>query len=251
MVAREPSWPGESPRETPPSPQQAVAAAAPTGDVSLLTGIVAFTNGTVSLTNGTAALTNDTVALTNGTVTLTNNTPILTNGVATNTEYRIHPADVLALMVYQEADLSADFKVTADGAINHPLLGKVPLQGLTLEEAEKTLRNLLGEKYLVNPRVTLQIRSSAARQVIVLGEVKKPGVYEMPMGKRFTMLEAIAMAGGFSEMAAVDRVSIVRTKEGQEQTIQVRVSDLLKGRREAKDVELEANDVISVPQIRF
>lgn len=166
-------------------------------------------------------------------------------------EYRIQPGDAVAIDVYREPDLCGEFKIERDGTVAFPLLGKIELSGLTVKEAEKSLTQKLGKDYLVSPKVTIQLRQSVAHRVIVLGEVKAPGVYDIPSGETFTLLQAIAKAGGFSDIAALDRVRIVRIENNEEQSIRVRVSDILKGRAGARDVELRPNDVITVPETVF
>ena len=166
-------------------------------------------------------------------------------------ECQIHPGDTVHVAVYREEDISGDFKVSPDGSISHPLLGRVSLGGMTSSGAEQKLIQLLDRDYLVNPRVAVQVSSSYSRQVIVLGEVKRPGVYEVPTGERFTLLQAIAMAGGFTDIAAIDRVVIVRKEKDREISLKVKVSDLLSGRGRSEDVALQVNDVITVPQTVF
>jgi len=174
---------------------------------------------------------------------------------ATNTQasagYRVHTGDTVQVKVYDEPDISGDFKVSAEGEISHPLLGKVPLEGLTVPETEERLRAFLAEDYLVKPRVSVRVTSSSVRRVMIFGEVANPGMYEIPLGERFTLLQAIAKAGGFTDVASINRVRIIRRNGEDERTIKVKVSRLLRGRRRGEDVELESNDVILVPETIF
>ena len=110
----------------------------------------------------------------------------------------------------------------------------------------------LNEDFLVNPRVIIKLISTQSSQIVLLGEVKKPGVYPLAYGETITLLQAVAGAGGFTELASPDRVRIVRRgPDGQQVTIPVRVSDLLKGKRGQRDIPLEPNDVIMVPEVLF
>ena len=165
--------------------------------------------------------------------------------------YRILPGDTIAVDVFREPDLAGEFRVSADGTITYPLLGAVEVSGLTVRECQARLVDLLKRDYLVNPRVAVAVRKSAARRVVVLGAVRTPGVYEIAPGESFTLLQAIAKAGGFSDVAAIDRVRIVRVENDAEQAIRVRVSEILKGRAGARDVDLRPNDVITVPETVF
>lgn len=166
--------------------------------------------------------------------------------------YRIGPGDVLHIQVRGEADLSGDFKVSPDGLILYAYLGRVPVAGYSVAAMESNLTAMLGRDYLVDPKVYVQVKSSVLRRVIIFGEVKSPGVYEMQVGERFSLLQAIAKAGGPTELAATDRVRIVRRSEtGKDRAIRVNVTNLLRGDPGASDVELRSNDVIIIPQTVF
>ncbi len=163
----------------------------------------------------------------------------------------LQPGDVILLEVFREPELSGRFKLTPDGAIQHQLLGVVPLRGMTPDEAEALLRQRLAEKYLVNPRVILKLESTTATQILLIGEVKTPGILSVPYGERITLLEAIARAGGFTPKASPNRVTVVRTANGKQETLRVRVSDVLAGRPGHRDIPLEPNDVVTVPEVWF
>ena len=137
-----------------------------------------------------------------------------------------------------------------NGTINHPLLGKVAVSGLTLDAVEQRVRDLLAKNYLVDPRVNMSLEHWAERPVIVFGEVKTPGVYEIPPGGKLSLLQLVAQAGGFTDIAASDKVRIVRPKGTGDETIRVRVSDLLKG-GDPKDLDLSPGDVVIVPRSMF
>ncbi len=166
--------------------------------------------------------------------------------------YRIGPGDVLLIQVRGESDLTGEFKVSPDGLLLYAYLGRVPVAGYSVAAVESNLTALLAKDYLVDPKVYVQVRSSVLRRVLIFGEVKSPGMYEVPVGERFSILQAIAKAGGPTELAATDRVRIVRRSEaGKERAIRVNVTDLLRGDPKATDVELRPNDVIIVPQTVF
>lgn len=167
-------------------------------------------------------------------------------------KYRIGPGDLLHVKVQGEADLSDDFKVLPDGTIIYAYLGRIPVAGFSVAAVESNLTAVLGRDYLVNPKVYVQVKSSVQRRVIVFGEVKSPGIYEMPVGERFSLLQVIARAGGPTDLAATDRVRVVRrTEGGAEKAIRVNVTELLRGGGEARDVDLRPDDVVIVPQTVF
>ncbi len=163
--------------------------------------------------------------------------------------YRLHAGDQIELKVYREQELSGIFQIDAAGLVRHPLCGSFPAAGLTIAEAEAGFTGLLREKYLVNPRVLISVVSAQGSQVVILGEISKPGVHPVPVGGSMTLLQAIAEAGGFTDLASVDRVTVTRSEDGKERSIRVRVSRMIAGQE--PDLELKPNDVIMVPQIRF
>lgn len=171
---------------------------------------------------------------------------------ATAQEYRLQPEDVLSITVHEQPDLTTKTRITADGNITFPLLGTVHVAGMTPDEVGRKIKGLLEEDYLVNPQVQVYIEEYAPKQVSVIGCVNKPGKYDMFHEKETTVLEAIAMAGGFSKIADVNATRILRIGEdGKEQTIMIRVKDItVKGEKE-KDVPLKPNDVIFVPESFF
>ena len=174
-----------------------------------------------------------------------------TTASAAPSQYVLQPGDEIDIQIYREPELSGTFRIGPDGEIRHSLAGGVSMAGLTVKEAEADFTRRLAKDYLVNPRVILQIVSSQSSQIVLLGEVEKPGVYPLPGGESMTLLQAIAEAGGFTELASPDRVRIVRkTPDGKQTTLKVRVSDLLGGGRQ-QDVPLEPNDVIMVPEVVF
>jgi protein involved in polysaccharide export with SLBB domain len=164
----------------------------------------------------------------------------------------LQPGDEVDLQIYREPEMSGVFRITPEGTIRHPLAGSMAVSGKTIQEAEAFIATRLAKDYLVNPRVILKLVSAQSAQIVLLGEVKKPGVYPLPPGDSMTLLQAIAGAGGFTELASPDRVLIVRkTPDGQQTTIRVRAASLLKGRGRQRDIPLEPNDVITVPEVLF
>ncbi len=178
--------------------------------------------------------------------------PLVEEEEAPDSGYVLQPGDEIDIQVYREPDLSGVFRVTPSGDIRHPLAGAVPLAGRTLKRAESDFTAVLARDYLVNPRVIFKMVSAQSSQIVLLGEVKNPGVYPLPVGEPMTLLQAIAGAGGFTDLASPDRVRIVRRlPDGRTTTLRIRVSSLLAGRRGHRDLPLEPNDVIMVPEVVF
>ncbi|NWG04649.1 MAG: polysaccharide biosynthesis/export family protein [Syntrophaceae bacterium] len=111
-------------------------------------------------------------------------------------DYRIGPEDLLEISVFEDDKLNKTVRVSSQGNISLPLLGILRVRGLTAYELEKEIRELLAEKYLQDPHVTVFIREYRNQQISVIGAVDKPGVYEVKGQK--TILDLLAMAGGLS-----------------------------------------------------
>ena len=167
-------------------------------------------------------------------------------------DYRLQPEDVLNITVVDQADLTTKTRITADGNISFPLLGTVHVAGMTTDEVEKKVTGLLAKDYLVNPQVLVYIGEYAPRQVSVIGCVNTPGKYDMLHEGETTVLQAIAMAGGFSKIADVNSTRILRIDEkGKKQTIMINIKDITVRGEKEKDVPLKPNDVIFVPESFF
>ena len=159
-------------------------------------------------------------------------------------EYRISKNDLLEIMVYEELDLSKTVRVSSDETISYPLLGSISVAGLTTKELEAKLTELLAKKYLVSPQVTVFIKEFS--KVSVLGQVKNPGSYELKSGLR--VIEAIALAGGFTDNADPTKIKLSRIKGGQIETINIDSIETVENLDKGKNMILEPNDVIVVEE---
>ncbi len=163
--------------------------------------------------------------------------------------YTLLVGDEIQLEIFREPDLSGKYRVETSGVIRHALFGSIQVAGLTVAQAERAVANYLGERYLVNPRVAVRVLSSQASQVLVMGEVRSPGTHQIAFEERTTLLEVIASAGGFTDLASVNRVRVIRQEDGRQRRIRVRVGRIVSGAD--PDFEVYANDVIMVPQTFF
>lgn len=128
------------------------------------------------------------------------------NAVQTDT-YEVGPQDVLRISVAGRAMIDETFPVSANGTINFPLLGDVPVSGLTTQNIEQKITDSLAQDYLVDPKVYVAVEKYNSQKVIVWGEVKSPGIYVL-MGKT-SLLEIIAQAGGMTDKAS-KRVKLIQ-----------------------------------------
>ena len=129
----------------------------------------------------------------------------------TDASYRLAPKDVVEVKVYRQSDLETRSRIADNGTITMPLLGSVRLAGKTPEEARTFIHDLLAKDYLVDPQVSIAVVEYARRLFTVMGEVQKPGTYEIPPDQSVNLLQAIAMAGGFTRLGAASKVVIHRS----------------------------------------
>ncbi len=159
--------------------------------------------------------------------------------------YRIGPGDLLEVRVFEVEQLSQTVRVSEDGTITLPLLGRVEVGGLTQEGVTQRLAELLQAKYVKNPQVTIFIREYKNQQVAVIGAVVNAGSYEL-VGRR-NLLQMISMAGGFDETAGNQAFILREGPDGQTSTIVIDLKDLLVNGNQTLNVPIEPNDVINVP----
>jgi polysaccharide export outer membrane protein len=128
------------------------------------------------------------------------------------TGYILSANDQVAVEVFGEEDLRTNGRLNGEGNLSVPLLGSIHLAGLSLSLAAAKLTDLYARDYLVNPKVNIMLIGYAKRRFTMLGQVNRPGSYEMPEGspEGIDLLEAIAMAGGYTRIAAPEKVSVRR-----------------------------------------
>ena len=152
------------------------------------------------------------------------------------------PGDVFEVRVYGEASLSGLYRIAEDGSIDFPLIGRIGAQGLTSREIGALLAERLREGFLVSPSVSVYVKEYNSRKIFVLGQVKNPGTF--PFTVAMNVVEAVALAGGFSPTANHDFVVVTREVDGQESRIPVPVGKISKGL--AANLELQAGDIVYV-----
>ncbi len=161
-------------------------------------------------------------------------------------EYVVAPGDTLHVSVWKNPDLTMDVVVRPDGKISFPLVDQVQVAGLTIPQVDRVLTEALSE-YIRRPDVSVSLVKMGQRKVVVLGEVRYPGVYKLEASG--TLLEAIARAGGYTRDAVLRSVILIRRKGKRREDAEARrvnVASLLRG--EADDVALLPGDVIYVPR---
>ena len=147
-------------------------------------------------------------------------------GAYGESEYKLGPEDVIEVFVWKEGDLSVPSEVVRpDGKISLPLIGEIQASGKTQAQLEGEISQKL-KQFVSEPVVNVIVKEVHSAKVSVLGEVKKPGVY--PIKERATILDAIALAEGFTEYAKRSKVTVIRsTAVGEEKHINLNVDELI------------------------
>jgi polysaccharide export outer membrane protein len=162
----------------------------------------------------------------------------------------IGPLDTIQVDVFGVPDLSREMQVDASGRISMPLAGTIEASGKTAGELAEAVEAALRGRYVRNPEVTVNIRSSVSQVVTIDGQVVEPGLY--PVTNQMTLMRAIASAKGLSEYARADDVVILRTVNSQRMAGLYNVAAIRRG--DYDDPPIFANDVIVVgdsPQRRL
>jgi len=160
-------------------------------------------------------------------------------------EYRIGAKDLLEISVFGLSELNTRVRVSENGKITLPLIGEVEVEGLTKSELEKKLVQLLEEKYLQNPQVTVFIVEYQSKKVFLIGAVGKPGPYEL-LGRQ-TLLKLIGQAGGLTAEAGDEIIIMRQLPDGANSSLKISVEDLLLKGDPSLDIPLQPDDVISIP----
>jgi len=157
--------------------------------------------------------------------------PATTGGASAPVGYILSPNDQVAVEVFGEDDLRTNGRLNPEGNLSVPLLGSVHLAGLSLTQAASKLTELYGRDYLVHPRVNVSLLSYAKRRFSILGQVGHPGNFEMPESSPggIDLLEAIAMAGGYTRIAAPERITVRRRSASGDQIFKVNAKRFTKG----------------------
>src|SRR5580765_5409903 len=128
--------------------------------------------------------------------------------------YVIGPQDNLSIIVTDETELTGKYRVDTDGTISMPYLSRVPLAGLSLQEAQDKITMLLKKDFIRNPQVRVEVDQFKARNVMVMGEVRNPGKVTLA-GTTMSLLEALAQAGSPTQNAANEVLVMHPPKNGE------------------------------------
>lgn len=168
--------------------------------------------------------------------------PVRSDLTAADRPSLIGPLDTIGVDVFNVPDLSREVQVDASGRISMPLIGTIDARGKTSGELASAIEAALRGKYVRNPNVTINLKSSVSQVVTIDGSVTEPGLY--PVTNQMTLMRAIASAKGLTEFAKVDDVVILRTVAGRRMAGLYNLEAIRRGTYD--DPLIYANDVVVV-----
>jgi polysaccharide biosynthesis/export protein len=162
-----------------------------------------------------------------------------------DSSYVIGADDVLAINVWKEPEVSRSLPVRSDGKISLPLVGELTAGGQTPLQLEQEITKRLAN-YISEPEVTVIVQDSKSQKINILGMVVRPGSYQLTGSA--TVLDAIAMAGGFKDFAKQKSIYVLRANaDGTQKRVLFNYKDVIKGKNPEQNVRLLPRDTVVVP----
>jgi polysaccharide export outer membrane protein len=159
--------------------------------------------------------------------------------------YQIGANDVLAINVWKEPDISRSVPVRSDGKISLPLAGELQASGQTPRQLEEEITKRL-KSYISDPEVTVIVSESKSQKINILGMVSRPGTYLLSGST--TVLDAIAMTGGFKDFAKQKSIYILRSNpDGTQKRFPFNYKEVIKGKSLEQNIRLMPGDTVVVP----
>jgi polysaccharide export outer membrane protein len=164
--------------------------------------------------------------------------------------YQLQPYDLIDVDVYSEADLHKPARLGSDGTVLLPLIGSVKVGGLSVADATELITKRYAAGFVKNPSVLITVLQYRKSTFSILGQVGRPGIYEIPEGENVTIMEAISLAAGFSPTAAQNAVTVKRKVDGKPTTLRVRAGDMAQN-PDVVPFEVLPGDSILVPSSAY
>jgi polysaccharide biosynthesis/export protein len=158
--------------------------------------------------------------------------------------YLLNPGDELEIDVWREEDLQRTVLVRPDGKFTFPLAGEVVAADRTPAQVQAEITQKL-RNYIPEAVVTVTVVGIGGNQIYVIGQVGNPGAFIM--NPKINVLQALSLAGGMTAFASQNNIIILRSRGGEQETLEFRYDDIARGRNLDQNVFLEAGDVIIVP----
>ncbi len=157
--------------------------------------------------------------------------------------YIIGSGDVLKIDVYDHEDLQKTVRVSNNGSIVIPFIGRVQVGGMAIPDVTKKLTRLLADGYIVNPQVNIFIEEFRSKKAVILGHINKPGIAELRGATTF--LEIVSQAGGLKEGAG-DTATIKRVKDGKQEVLIVNIKSMVEGGDISQNILIHDGDTIYI-----
>ena len=159
--------------------------------------------------------------------------------------YKISSGDILEIVTWKEPDFSREeILVKIDGNITFPLIGDIQVSDRTPLQVKKEIEKGLID-FVDNPVVTVTLINPGSQKFYILGEVVNTGEYNLIKG--LTVLQAFALAGGFTQWASKKEIILLRHEDGKEKIIRVNYKNIVQGKDFSQNIQIRANDTIVVP----
>jgi polysaccharide biosynthesis/export protein len=158
-------------------------------------------------------------------------------------DYLVGPGDVISIIVYDNDDLKTKVRVSSNGTIVVPLLGAVNVNKLTISAITEKLTGLFAKGYIVNPQINVFVDEFRSRKVVILGNVRNPGIVEL--SGPTTFLELVSKAGGFDKDAG-DTATIKRKIGEKDTVIPINLTSLVKGGDLGQNIQINDEDTVYI-----
>lgn len=163
--------------------------------------------------------------------------------------HTLAPTELVEIKVFQEPDLTTSARISEDGRITMPMIGELPIAGLSIPDAARLIRGRLEAHFVVNPQVTLTVVERARKLFTILGQVNRAGTYRFPDHEAINLIQAIGIAGGYTPIGDPTRITLKRAVAGKSTVLK------LDAKRMAKDsstpLEIQSGDIITVGERLF
>lgn len=169
-----------------------------------------------------------------------------------DTNYVLKAGDKVNIKIFPDDQYirGGQYEITPEGNITLPLIGKVQIVDKTMGQASEMLKEIIDKDYIVDPEVVVEMLGYKQETFVILGQVQKPGTFSFPAGvQEFTFLQAISIAGGFSQVANIKKIKIIRQEAGQRKIIRINAESIIGGK--SPDLEIKPGDVIHVSESLF
>lgn len=164
--------------------------------------------------------------------------------------YKIAPDDMLDIRVFRQPDFNTTARVGYDGSIMVPLVGRIQVAGLSVDQAARLIQSKLAAGFLPDPQVSVNVTEFNHRRFTVLGQVTRSGTYDFPDERPLDLLQAIGLAGGYTNIANPASVTIKRNIGGKISVFKVNAKKLAEGKA-GYDVQVQPGDIITVGESLF